>query len=91
MEYGVNEVWRELRIGDSVQVVSWPVELVRERLHRETIELYEWLIETGTQLIVKKVDHLGIPYGQVHREDDVGEVYEYIGLNHSGIRLKKDP
>jgi len=87
----MNELWRELRIGDRVQVVSWPEELVRERLHRETIELYEWLLETGTYLIVEKFDHLGIPYGKVLREDEIGQVHEYAGLNHSGICLKKDP
>ena len=89
----MNELWRELRIGDHVQVVSWPVELVRERLHRETIELYEWLLETGTKLIVKKFDHLGIPYGEVRRKrkDEIREVYEYIGLNHSGICVKSKP
>lgn len=75
--------WQNLRLGDRVVISEWPPELHKEKLHAETIELYEWLIASKRPLTVVKVDMFGIPYGRVEREVNI---VEYLGLNHGGLQ-----
>lgn len=76
--------WKQLKIGDVVRVYSWPIELVRERLHPSTQRIYDDVILRSLTLEVVRIDHIGIPYGKV----DLGEASncsEYVALNHSRI------
>lgn len=73
--------WRDLRIGDLVNVVAWPPELVKDNMHHSTIECYEWLIASEQVLTVERIDSFGIPYGSAFRDGNI----EYVALNHSRI------
>lgn len=83
----MNELWRTLKVGDRVRVVAWPPELHRDRLHRETIALYEWLVDAGSELTISRIDSFGLPYGRVCRVADGVEYREEIALNHSEIEV----
>ncbi|QDT00623.1 hypothetical protein HG15A2_39620 [Adhaeretor mobilis] len=76
--------WRDLKIGDRIQMIEWPPELDKETLHGDTIGFYEWAIESGSQLTVVNIDEWGIPWGKIIRTLDGIETTESIGLNHSG-------
>lgn len=84
----MDELWRSLRIGDRVRVIAWPPEL--HTLHPETEEVYRWLIETGSVLTIRRMDHLGLPEGEVYRTVDGSRQAEYLLLNHGGLQLVED-
>ena len=81
----VSELWRQLQVGDRVRIVGWPSEFKREALHRETIELYEWLINTRSVLTVVNIDSTGLPEGHIDICDADGTRSEYVLLNHDGL------
>lgn len=78
--------WKKLKIGDKVQIVSWPEEMPKSKLHPETIALYELLIASHIHLIVCHIDDLGLPTGKTEICDERGTRSEYLLLNHSGIQ-----
>jgi hypothetical protein len=82
--------WHSLELGDLVVVIDWPQELNRSNLHEETVELYDWLIETGAELVVDRIDHLGLPYGKIIRQESDVQASHYLALNHGGIELAGD-
>ena len=79
--------WRRLKIGDAVRLIEWPMELRRDWLHLETQELYDWLIESGTVVVVSEIDDSGLPYCNVQRTIDGVQWREWLALNHGGIEL----
>jgi hypothetical protein len=83
----MSDVWRTLRIGDTVRVVAWPEELHEDRLHHDTRELYRWLIETKTPLRIVEMDKVGLPQGEVCRTVNGVEYHEFLLLNHSGLEV----
>jgi hypothetical protein len=82
-----DELWRRLKVGDTVRVVAWPHDLSNENMHADTRKLYEWLIETGHPLTITRFDHFGLPYGEIYIPDDGDGRWEYLALNHSGLEL----
>jgi len=80
------QIWPTLKIGDHVQVTSWPFELSKDRLDAEMIRIYEWLIKNKTVLTVEQIDRDGIPIGSFVYLREV-EVYESLRLNHSCLRI----
>lgn len=87
----MTDLWRTLRIGDQVKIVEWPVEYPRDRLHPDTVELYEWLIETGAALTIVGVDEdePKMPWGEVCRFHNGSDAWESVGLNHGGLEIVK--
>jgi hypothetical protein len=77
--------WHDLRVGDAVVIVRWPTEFDRATLHTTTTALYEWLIQSHAVIKVVEIEPTGIPIAEIVREDNGNDVWEYIGLNHSGI------
>jgi hypothetical protein len=78
--------WHTLKLGDSVVVACWPPELCRDNLHKETLDLYDWLIESGTALVIVRFDHLKLPYGKIVRNELNGQASHYLALNHGGLK-----
>jgi hypothetical protein len=83
----MDELWRSLNVGDEVRVVTWPNEMLEDRLHEETRELYRWLINTQTLLTIVKIDEWGLPFGKTCRNIGGVEYSEYLALNHSGLEV----
>ncbi len=82
-------LWQELKIGNRVSVTAWPLELKRSCMHVETISAYEYLIKERIELIVHRIDELGIPFGKFSREFGGNIVVESIGLNHSMLQIEE--
>ncbi len=78
--------WHDLRIGDQVRLVAWPNELHKSKMHADTQELYEWLIDTQSVLTIVDIDATGLPYGHVRRVVNGVEQSEYLALNHGGLQ-----
>jgi len=83
----MNTCWRDLRVGDRVTIIDWPIEYPRERLHPETQELYEWLIGSGTPLEIVEINRDAFPVGRVDRNSDGELMVEYLTLDHGGLQL----
>jgi hypothetical protein len=83
----MSELWQSLSIGDKVRVVKWPTELIRDRMHRETSELYDWLIENRCMLTIVEKDFWRLPYWKICRSEGGIEFTEYLALNHDGIEV----
>jgi hypothetical protein len=83
----VDEMWRKLNLSDKVKLHEWPSELQREHLHAETQQLYDWLISSGSVLTITRIDDDGTPWGEICIERDGRQIWESIGLNHSGLEL----
>ncbi len=79
--------WSNLKIGDKVKIVSWPLEYPKEKLHQDTIEFYEWLIKTQAIFTITEIDDFGMPIGTLSRVVDEKEQGEFLTLNHGGIEL----
>lgn len=82
-----DELWHHLTIGDRVRVVAWPPEMRRELLHPETLEFYQWLVDTRSILEVTSVDETGLPWGSLTRLMDGKEQYESVILNHGSLEF----
>jgi hypothetical protein len=83
----MSDLWRDLHIGDKVRIIDWPQEMHKERLHEDTRELYEWLIETKRVLTIITIDEWGLPYGEIVRSVDSIEYHESLALNHGGLEI----
>lgn len=83
----MSDLWRSFKIGDEVQVVEWPPELHRDRLHAETCEFYDWLIATKSILTINEIDERGLPWGRLKRIVDGVKQSEGVALNHGGLKL----
>jgi hypothetical protein len=82
-----SDLWRTLKVGDKVRVVHWPEELHEEQMHKETFELYTWLIDTQSVLTIVEIDAWGWPEGRICRVVNGVDQSEYIHLNHSGLEI----
>lgn len=78
--------WQDLRLGDRIHFIEWPVELKRANLHEETVKLYDWLIESGEELCVVEIGKDGIPVARLERHADGELKSEYLMVNHGGFR-----
>jgi hypothetical protein len=74
----MSELWKSLKVGDSVRLVTWPSELYPDRCHRETIEFYNWLLSSGNALTIEEVDENGMPWGTVVRQKKGVDLYETV-------------
>lgn len=83
----MTELWRTLKVGDKVRVVSWPPELQQDLLHEDTRTFYEWLIETQSVLRISEIDSFGLPYGDLWKTVDGKRYYEKVIVNHGGLEL----
>ena len=83
----MSELWRNLNIGDKVRVTEWPSDMHRDRLHAESQELLDWLIDTQSVLTVTEIDSFGLPFGEIARMVNGNEQFEYWGLNHEGLDI----
>ena len=82
-------LWRDLQVGDRVQIVHYPFEFSKHvyTLHAETRDAYRHLIETNATLVVCKIDADGYPWIDFEIVDGYGRVeYHSLMLNHDGIR-----
>lgn len=86
----MSDLWRTLKVGDRVRILSWPQEMHRDRLDCGTQELYDWLIDTQTVLIITSIDYAGLPYVEINRIVDGTERFEYLALNHGSIGLVEE-
>jgi hypothetical protein len=81
----MEELWRELKIGDKVRIVEWPKELHEDRLHADTLDLYKWLIDSGGVLTIVKIHDDGLPEGEIQRVINGVKHWDCLLLNHSGL------
>jgi hypothetical protein len=79
--------WMNLSVGDRIQFKKWPVELKRSNLHAETIELYDWLIESGFVISIFEISDDGYPVARIERVINGEWRSEYLMINHSGFNL----
>ena len=54
-------------------------------LQSETIDLYEWLIQTESVLTITLIDDFGLPWGEVTTFQGGAEISHILLLNHDGI------
>lgn len=83
----MSELWPTLKIGDKVRVTEWPDDMHRDRLHADSQEFLEWLINTRSILAVTEIDSSGLPFGHIVRQVNGEEQSEYWALNHSGLEI----
>lgn len=83
----MNELWRNLRIGDRVRVVSWPLGLDQNLMSEELRDLYMWLIATQQTLTITKIDHIGLPWGEIIIVLDGEEHVHQFALDHGGLEV----
>ena len=82
-------LWRDLQVGDRVQIVHYPCEFSEHEytMHDETRDAYQYLIESGLILEVNKLDNDSYPWVDfeiVNRHSQVE--YHSLMLNHDGIQ-----
>lgn len=74
------DLWKTLKPGDRVKVVSWPTEfdLPDHCLHEETREAYEWLLSRRYVLTIDHTEYYnekGLPCSQTESVD--GQAYPW--------------
>jgi hypothetical protein len=80
-------LWQRLNVGDKVRIVRWPKELSADRMHRETLELYRYLIQSKRTLTIVRICKLGLPEGEISRTANGIKRHEFLLLNHSGLQV----
>jgi hypothetical protein len=82
------DLWRNLRVGDRIQIVHFPCEYSDREftMHAETRAAYQYLIDSSTVLTIESVDADGYPWTEFEMVDEQGRVeHHYLMLNHDGL------
>jgi len=89
---GSSELWRSLRVGDTIRLIEIPPEFLRVGygIHKDTMRVYRLLLARGRPLRVAYLDELGMPWVRL-REKRYGQWYHHgLLFNHGGIvRVRK--
>ena len=90
----MSELWRDLQVGDQIQIVRVPKEFSQRGyyIHADTLRVYERLITAGTVLTVDRIDESGLPWVEFSCENEDGQQeFHSLAVNHDGLERVVDP
>jgi hypothetical protein len=83
------DLWRTLQRGDRVRIVHYPREFSGHEytMHKETRDVYQFLIESTKLLTIDRIDNDGYPWVEFEIAGANGEIeYHSLMLNHDGLQ-----
>lgn len=84
-------MWKELKVGDKVLLVTLPPEFFQPGyyIHKDTLRVYKRVLARNKPLRVYEIKD-GLPWVQVRFTNKAGKKeWHYLAFNHDGIQKVK--